>query len=88
MGLTRSMASEWGPKGITSNTVSPTVAWTEMGKIAWGQDDVREAFLKTIPVGRFALPEDIAAAVQYLCTDDAGMVNGANIAVDGGFTIQ
>lgn len=67
MGLTRSMASEWGGRGITSNTVSPTVAWTALGKKAWGEDSVREAFLKTIPTGKFALPEEVADAVLFLC---------------------
>lgn len=67
MGLTRSMASEWGGRGITANTVSPTVAWTDLGKKAWGEESVREAFLKTIPVGKFALPEEVADAVVFLC---------------------
>ncbi|GAB1200447.1 hypothetical protein APSETT444_009820 [Aspergillus pseudonomiae] len=88
LGLTRSMASEWGGRGITSNSVSPTVAWTELGKKAWGQDGVREAFLKTIPTGKFALPEEVADAVLFLCQDSSGMINGADIRVDGGFTIQ
>lgn len=67
MGLTRSMASEWGGRGITANTVSPTVAWTALGQKAWGQDSVREAFLATIPTGKFALPEEVADAVLFLC---------------------
>lgn len=67
MGLTRSMASEWGGRGITANTVSPTVAWTELGRKAWGEGAVREAFLKMIPVGRFALPGEVADAVDFLC---------------------
>ncbi|OOO06578.1 3-oxoacyl-(acyl-carrier-protein) reductase [Aspergillus oryzae] len=67
LGLTRSMASEWGGRGITTNSVSPTVAWTELGKKAWGQEDVREAFLKTIPTGKFALPDEVADAVLFLC---------------------
>lgn len=67
MGLTRSMASEWGGKGITANTVSPTVAWTELGRKAWGEEEVREAFLRMIPVGKFALPGEVAEAVVFLC---------------------
>ncbi|KAJ5692657.1 hypothetical protein N7462_002080 [Penicillium macrosclerotiorum] len=88
MGLTRSMASEWGGRGITSNTVSPTVAWTELGKKAWGEASVREAFLKSIPTGKFALPEEVADAVAFLCQDSSGMINGADLRVDGGFTIR
>ena len=88
MGLTRSMASEWGSRGITANTVSPTVAWTTLGKKAWAEQDRREAFMKTIPVGRFAEPQDIAEAIVWLCKDEQGMVNGGDIKVDGGFTTQ
>ncbi|PLN81111.1 dehydrogenase with different specificitie [Aspergillus taichungensis] len=88
LGLTRSMASEWGGRGITANTVSPTVAWTDLGKKAWGEETVREAFLKTIPTGKFALPEEVADAVSFLCQDSSGMINGADIRVDGGFTIR
>lgn len=67
LGLTRSMASEWAGRGITSNTVSPTVAWTALGQKAWGEDSVREAFLKNVPTGKFALPEEVADAVHFLC---------------------
>jgi NAD(P)-dependent dehydrogenase (short-subunit alcohol dehydrogenase family) len=67
LGLTRSMASEWGGLGITANSVSPTVAWTALGKKAWGKESVREAFLKAIPTGKFALPEEVADAVVFLC---------------------
>lgn len=67
LGLTRSMASEWGGRGITSNTVSPTVAWTVLGQKAWGEDSVKEAFLATIPTGKFALPEEVADSVLFLC---------------------
>ncbi|RDH30887.1 NAD(P)-binding protein [Aspergillus welwitschiae] len=88
LGLTRSMASEWGGRGITANSVSPTVAWTALGQKAWGQDDVREAFLKTIPTGKFAQPDEVADAVLFLCQDSSGMINGADIRVDGGFTIR
>ncbi|PYH44517.1 putative short-chain dehydrogenase/reductase [Aspergillus saccharolyticus JOP 1030-1] len=88
LGLTRSMASEWAGRGITANSVSPTVAWTELGKKAWGETSVKEAFLKSIPTGKFALPEEVADAVLFLCQDSSGMINGADVRVDGGFTIR
>lgn len=88
MGLTRSMAREWGPHNITANTVSPTVAWTALGRKAWGERSTREAFQKLIPTGRFALPEEVAEAVGWLVSDGTGMVNGTDIKVDGGFVIQ
>ena len=74
--LTRSMASEWGPRGITANTVSPTVAWTELGQKAWGAPGVAEAFLKQVPTGRFVMPEEVAETIAFLCRDGSGMVNG------------
>ncbi|KAL5344134.1 dehydrogenase with different specificitie [Aspergillus crustosus] len=88
LGLTRSMASEWGGRGITANSVSPTAAWTELGKKAWGAKGVKEALLEKIPVGRMAMPGEVADAVVFLCRDSSGMINGADIKVDGGYTIQ
>ncbi|KAL2817566.1 hypothetical protein BJX63DRAFT_385412 [Aspergillus granulosus] len=88
LGLTRCMASEWGPKGITANSVSPTVAWTELGQKAWGAEGVKEALFEKIPVGRAALPEEVADAVLFLCQDSSAMINGADIKVDGGYTIR
>jgi NAD(P)-dependent dehydrogenase (short-subunit alcohol dehydrogenase family) len=74
LGLTRSMASEWADRGITSNTVSPTVAWTELGKKAWGEGSVREAFLKSIPTGKFAQPEEVADAVVFLAQASIALI--------------
>ncbi|KAI0483922.1 NAD(P)-binding protein [Xylariaceae sp. FL0804] len=88
LGLTRSMASEWGPRGITANTVSPTVAWTELGRKAWGERAVSEAFLRQVPAGRFVMPDEVAGAVAFLCQDGNGMINGADLRIDGGFTIR
>ena len=88
LGLTRCMASEWGPWGITANTVSPTVALTVLGKKAWADDEKRNKHLSEIPVGRFALPQEIAEAIAFLCQDGNGMINGADLKVDGGFTIR
>ncbi|KAI0023394.1 NAD(P)-binding protein [Xylariomycetidae sp. FL0641] len=88
LGLTRSMASEWGPRGITANSISPTVAWTELGQKAWGEKAVSEAFLKQVPTGRFVMPEEVAETIAYLCQDSTGMINGADIRIDGGFTIR
>ena len=86
IGLSQCMAAEWGKKGITSNTVSPTVVLTELGRKAWADEKKRSAHLLQIPTRRFALPEEIAAAVESLCRDESGMINGTDIRVDGGFT--
>lgn len=88
LGLTRCLANEWGPKGITVNSVSPTAVMTGLGKVAWADTMVRQAFLAKIPTRRFPEPEEIAQAMVYLCRDDAGSVNGADLRVDGGYTIH
>lgn len=85
--LTQVLALEWAARGITVNAVSPTVVETALGKQAWA-GEVGEAMKKKIPVGRFAQPQEIAAAVLYLASGYAGIVNGANLVVDGGYTIQ
>jgi NAD(P)-dependent dehydrogenase (short-subunit alcohol dehydrogenase family) len=64
------------------------VALTELGKKAWPEGPVRDDFLKTIPTGRFAMPEDVADAIVFLCRDESAMINGADVRVDGGFTIR
>ena len=84
LGLVRSQALEWGPDGITSNSVSPTVAMTELGRKAWADPEKRDDMLRQIPVGRFAEPDEIAKAMEWLCREGNGMINGADIRIDGG----
>ncbi|MFC4242518.1 GolD/DthD family dehydrogenase [Gryllotalpicola reticulitermitis] len=86
-GLTRVLALEWGPRGVTTNTVSPTVVLTDLGRAAWA-NEAGVAHQAEIPTGRFATPAEIAAAVLYLASDAAAMVNGTDLRVDGGFTIR
>lgn len=86
--LTRCMALEWAPAGITANTVSPTVVLTELGKKAWADPEKRAKMEGMIPTGRFAVPGEVAGAVEYLCSDGAGMINGSDVRIDGGFTIR
>ena len=87
LGVTKVLASEWGPRGVRANTISPTVVLTELGRKAW--DGPRgEEMKKLIPSGRFAYPDEIAAAAVYLASDAAGMVNGADLLIDGGYTIR
>lgn len=86
-GLTRTLALEWGPSGVTVNAVSPTVVLTELGRAAW-DNPAGDAHKAEIPAGRFAEPSEIAAAVVYLASDEAAMVNGTELRVDGGYTIR
>jgi len=87
IGLTKVLASEWAGRGVTVNTISPTVVLTDLGRKAW-DGPKGEALKKLIPVGRFAYPEEIAAAAVYLASAEAAMVNGADLVVDGGYTIR
>jgi NAD(P)-dependent dehydrogenase (short-subunit alcohol dehydrogenase family) len=87
LGLTKVLALEWAGRGVTVNTISPTVVMTALGRKAWDNRE-GEALKAQIPTGRFALPEEIAAAAVYLASDAARMVNGADLVVDGGYTIH
>jgi NAD(P)-dependent dehydrogenase (short-subunit alcohol dehydrogenase family) len=87
IGMTKTLAIEWGRHGITVNSISPTVVLTDLGKKAWAGAK-GEAMKAEIPTGRFAEPEEIAAVAVFLASDAAGMINGADILVDGGFTAK
>lgn len=82
VGLARAITKELGGRGITANVVAPGFVDTDM--TAALASDVRAGYLDQIPAGRFAAPEEIAAAVAWLVGDDAGYVSGAVIPVDGG----
>jgi len=83
---TRTMAVELAPFGIRVNAVNPVAGETPLLKSFMGQDtpEIRAKFLASIPIGRFSTPEDIAGAALYLCSDEAGMVTGVAMEVDGG----
>lgn len=87
VGLTKVLANEWGGRGITVNTISPTVVLTKLGREAWSGAK-GDALKAQIPVGRFAYPAEIAAAAVFLASDAAAMVNGADLVIDGGYTIR
>jgi NAD(P)-dependent dehydrogenase (short-subunit alcohol dehydrogenase family) len=87
LGITKVLASEWAGRGINVNSISPTVVLTELGKKAW-DGPKGDALKKLIPTGRFALPEEIAASALFLSSPAADMINGADLLVDGGYTIR
>jgi NAD(P)-dependent dehydrogenase (short-subunit alcohol dehydrogenase family) len=87
IGLTKVLASEWAGRGVTVNTISPTVVLTDLGRKAW-DGPKGDALKKLIPTGRFAYPDEIAAAAVFLASAEAAMVNGADLIVDGGYTIR
>ncbi len=85
--LTRMMALELGPHGIRVNSVNPTVTLTPMGEMAWGDPAKSAPMLARNPLGRFAKPLDVAQAVAYLLSDQAAMIHGAVLPIDGGFLV-
>lgn len=81
-GFTMALAQEGATRGVTVNTVSPGYVETAMTLAM--REDVREGIISGIPMRRMAKPEEIAAAIAFLATDDAAYVTGANIPVNGG----
>ncbi|MEZ5756692.1 MAG: SDR family oxidoreductase [Emcibacteraceae bacterium] len=83
---TRGMAVELAPFGIRVNAINPVAGDTPLLKTFMGEDtpEIRAKFLSTIPIGRFSTPEDMGNAACYLCSDEASMVTGVAMEVDGG----
>jgi len=81
-GFTMSLAQETAKKGITVNSISPGYIGTEM--VMAIAEDVRNQIVAQIPVGRLGKPEEIAALVTFLASEDAAFITGANIAANGG----
>lgn len=83
--LTRVMAVELGGHGIRVNAVNPTVTLTPMGRMVWAEAAKAAPMLARIPAGRFLESDEVASVIMFLLSDDAKMVNGTCIDVDGGF---
>jgi len=83
MGFTKSLAREVASKNITVNAIAPGIVETEMAKQI--PENVRQEFLKQIPMGRFAQPEEIAEVVAFLVSDRAAYITGQTIHVNGGW---
>lgn len=83
---TKAMAVELAPFGVRVNAINPVAGETPLLKSFLGQDtpETRAKFLASIPLGRFSTPEDMANAALYLCSDEASMVTGVAMEVDGG----
>ncbi|MBY6141437.1 SDR family oxidoreductase [Leisingera daeponensis] len=83
---TRTMAVELAPHGVRVNAINPVAGETPLLKSFMGEDtpEMRAKFLSTIPIGRFSTPEDMGNAACFLCSDEAAMVTGVAMEVDGG----
>jgi glucose 1-dehydrogenase len=82
--LMRNLAVELGPLGFTINNIAPGAIVTPINKALLEDKPKLEALIKNIPLGRLGKPEDVAAVVAFLASDEAGYVNGATYTVDGG----
>jgi 3-oxoacyl-[acyl-carrier protein] reductase len=83
---TKAMAVELAPFGIRVNALNPVAGETPLLQRFMGEDtpEMRAKFLATIPLGRFSTPEDLGNAALFLCSDEASMITGAALEVDGG----
>ncbi|HEY8594903.1 MAG TPA: glucose 1-dehydrogenase [Devosiaceae bacterium] len=84
---TRAMAIELAPKGVRVNAINPVAGKTPLLASFMGGEEtpeMQEKFLSTIPIGRFSTPEDMGNAACFLCSDEASMITGVALNVDGG----
>ncbi len=86
IGLMQTMAAEYGPRGIRSNYIAPTVVRTEMTDAYWDLDFFKRTNHELTPMDRECTVEDVANMAAFLCSDQGSFVNGQTIAVDGGIS--
>ncbi|SCY92779.1 SDR family oxidoreductase [Paracoccus tibetensis] len=84
-GATRVMARELGPHGIRVVALAPTVTLTELAAAAWSDPAKKDPMMARHPMGKFAEAEDVARSIGLLLSDDAALITGAVLPLDGGF---
>jgi len=82
IGLTKALAQEMASRNITVNAIAPGYIATDMTKVL--PEDVKQKILASVPLGRMGTPEDVAAAVKFLASEDASYITGQILAVNGG----
>jgi len=86
IGLTKSMAQELAPRGITVNCIAPGYIETDMTDSL--TDNIKENITKQIPLGRIGKPKEVAALALFLSSDEAEYITGQTITVDGGMVMN
>jgi gluconate 5-dehydrogenase/2-deoxy-D-gluconate 3-dehydrogenase len=86
--FTRALACEWAAHGVRVNAVAPTFARTRLTEPLLADETMTERLLADTPMGRFAEPEEVAAAILFLASDAAAMITGVTLPVDGGWTAR
>jgi 3-oxoacyl-[acyl-carrier protein] reductase len=82
IGFTKALARELGSRGVRANVVAPGYISTRLTEEL--PDELKQVMLTNTPLGRFGDPEDVAAAVRFLCSDEASFITGEVVLVDGG----
>jgi len=86
VGLSKALAREWGPFGVRVNTVSPGWVVTERQQKLWLTPEAEAAWMEQVSLKKRIMPEDVARLLLFLASDDAAMITGQNLVIDGGRT--
>jgi len=86
--ITRVAALELGQYNIRVNGVNPTVVMTNMSNSYWGRPEIGGPFLEQMPLGRWATEDEVASPIVFLLSDDASMISGVSLPIDGGYTAR
>ncbi|MFN8202207.1 MAG: SDR family oxidoreductase [Solirubrobacteraceae bacterium] len=90
LALTRGAAVEWATRGVRVNAIAPGMTATPLAEAYFEEqphpEEFRRRIVSSIPQGRLATPDDVAAAVAFLAADESAHITGTSIAVDGGYT--